>query len=304
MRRGKLKAKEIIKEAVKSSSFSQDQIEQVLGFCNARVPGYSDHFWRLYEEARGMDDKECVNLSVEGEIHYLISQSARICFVIEYIQKAMGHMGRVIRVLDIGATQFTRFYRDLLDIHVTALDRTGFLRARFERQGIDFIDCDFMKGEDIAAETDAFDLCIFTEVFEHMVLPPKQVFLPIRRVTRDGGMLIFSTPNIAKIQNRIRLVRGQGILAPIAWVLRDDFEDESPHGLGHIREYSIHELCELASRYGYSTLDIAFPIESAFILNHSLPDHIYRWLYGMFPSMGGHCQILARLDKPGQQTTN
>ena len=292
-----MKIQEYIKNIVSQNSFPKDQIEQILSFCDSRIPGYSSHFWQLYDEARYLDDAECVNLSSEGEIHYLISQSPRICFVLEYIQKAIDHFGKRINVLDIGATQFTRLYRDILDVDVTALDRTPFLRARFEHQGITFIPCDFMKGEDVAAESDTFDLCIFTEAFEHMVLPPKQVFVPIRRVTKDGGLLIFSTPNIAKIQNRIKLLRGHGILDPIAWVLRDDFDDESPHGLGHIREYALHELVDLIRRYGYSTLEVCFPVDSGWVLGNSWRDRAFRHLYGILQSSAPHCQVLGRLAK-------
>lgn len=290
-----MKARDIIKELVEKGAFNQNQVDQVLRFCNAKVPCYSDHFWHLYQEAQATADSECVNLSSAGEIHYLISQSPLICFVIDFIKKAIESLGPNISVLDIGATQFTRLYKDLLGVKLTALDRTRFLQERFERLGIDFITCDFMKGEDITAATDAFDLCIFTEVFEHLVLPPKWVFNPLRRVTKKGGMLIFSTPNIARIQNRVNLLLGHGILDPIAWVLRDDFEDESPHGFGHIREYSLRELQELAAKYGYSSLAVSFPIDSAFILNNSWRDRVHRPIYKIIPSTGAHCQILAQL---------
>lgn len=152
-----------------------------------------------------------------------------------------------------------------------------------------------MRGEDINSASDTFDLCIFTEVFEHLVLPPKYVFTPLRRVLKKGGLLIFSTPNIAKFRNRMKLLLGKEILDPIAWVLRDDFDDESPHGIGHIREYTLMELEQLTSKYGFSTLATSYPVDSAFILSDSWSDRLNRQIYKIIPSSAAHCQILAQL---------
>jgi SAM-dependent methyltransferase len=292
--------KDTIKNAVRNSSFSEQQIHQILEHCNRKVPDYSDYFNELRRKALSASDDECVNLSVEGEIHYLISQSYRIASVIEYLQKAIQLLGsgKKLRVLDIGATQFTILYKNYFDFEIVALDRTSLLKARFARESIEFIEHDFANENMIPEPENSFDICIFTEVFEHLIVPPRKVFLPIKMILKDKGVLIFSTPNITRLNNRINLLLGRRILDPIEWVLRDDFDTESAHGLGHIREYSIHELLALIEKYNFRLIENCFPDESASILqNNTLKNLTYRFIKKTIPSTRHHCQLLATLQK-------
>lgn len=291
-------AKETIRRAVTNASFSQDQVDAILAACDRQVPGYSRYFKDLQHKALELEDAECVNLSVEGEIHYLISQSRRMISVIDFLQKAARSLdlGRSLRVLDIGATQFTILFKEYFGFEMVALDRTDFLKERFTREGIGFIEHDFAKGGAIVSPEGRFDICILTEIFEHLIVAPRQVFMPIKEIMQENGLLLFSTPNIARLENRINLIQGKGILDPIDWVLRDDFDKESPHGLGHIREYAVAELEALVGKYGFRVIDRCFPDDSISLLrNDGLRDKACNLAKRLFPATRPHCQVLASL---------
>ena len=60
----------------------------------------------------------------------------------------------------------------------------------------------------IPYEDDYFHLIIFTEVLEHLVVPPSVVLKEVRRVLRPGGKLVLSVPNAAALHSRLMLLFG------------------------------------------------------------------------------------------------
>jgi hypothetical protein len=133
---------------------------------------------------------------------------------------------------------------------------------------------------------------------EHLSIAPKKVFMPIKRIVKDGGFLIFSTPNIATLPKRINLLFGRPILDPIEWVFRDDFETSHPHGLGHIREFTMIELLNLMNKYAFEVVDKMIVCDSNSIKGGgSIKESIINVLQRKIPSFGLHCLILARNKK-------
>lgn len=289
--------KDPLKDALAKVQFSEEQIQNILNYSDKRIKNISVHVKRLWAEALETPDAECVNVSSEGEVHYLLSQLLRITYVVDYIDLAMkrlpaGNHGKV-RLIDIGATQFTFLYKDFFGIDVTAVDKTELLKKRCQRRGIPFEACDITSG-DLPFADNEFDICIFTEVFEHLNMAPKKIFMPIKRILREGGFLIFSTPNIATLQKRINLLFGWPVLDPIEWVFRDDFETSHPHGLGHVREFTMIELLNLMNKYTFEIIDKRIVCDSNSIKGGGgMKESIISALLRTFPSLGMHCLILA-----------
>ena len=63
-------------------------------------------------------------------------------------------------------------------------------------------------------ENDKFDLVIFAEIIEHLLNDPCSVFREIKRVLKPGGILILTTPNVARLENVARLIAGANIYDP------------------------------------------------------------------------------------------
>jgi 2-polyprenyl-3-methyl-5-hydroxy-6-metoxy-1,4-benzoquinol methylase len=87
----------------------------------------------------------------------------------------------------------------------------------------------------------SFDVVLPTEVLDHLRDHPLSTLLEARRL-RAGGLLLLTTPNSARLQNRLRLALGRSVYAPLG-----DWMFGVPHAR-HVRKYSASESCELATR--------------------------------------------------------
>lgn len=91
----------------------------------------------------------------------------------------------------------------------------------------------------------SFDLVIFAEIIEHLLNDPCHVLREIRRVLRPSGILILTTPNVARLENVARMIAGENIYDP--------YSGYGPYGR-HNREYNRHELVHLLMHEGYELL--------------------------------------------------
>lgn len=81
-----------------------------------------------------------------------------------------------------------------------------------------------------------FDVIIFAEIIEHLQNDPCKVLSEIKRVLKPGGVLVVTTPNVARLENISRLINGSNIYDP--------YSGYGAYGR-HNREYNQHELVEL-----------------------------------------------------------
>jgi SAM-dependent methyltransferase len=87
-----------------------------------------------------------------------------------------------------------------------------------------------------------FDLVIFAEIIEHLLNDPCKVLREIKRVLKPNGVLILTTPNVARLENITRLISGANIYDP--------YSGYGPYGR-HNREYNCHELDQLLKFEGF-----------------------------------------------------
>ena len=209
----------------------------------------------LLKETKKTSDNECMVLNQKAEIEYIQMQKKRISYTIEYIDFIVKNNlpNKKIKLLDIGTTPFTFLYKEYFNIEVSTIDKTKLLSNRCKLRDINFKKCDLMK-EIIPFNNKEFDICIFTEVFEHLVVRPATIFKEIHKILKDEGFLIFSTPNIATLFNRIKFLLGKPVLESLDKVFQEDHGDEWPHGIGHLREYTMSELVNLLKKYQFNII--------------------------------------------------
>lgn len=94
-----------------------------------------------------------------------------------------------------------------------------------EERGIKYIQYDISKG--IPFDDKFFDAVWTQEVIEHLY-DTDFFFKEVYRVLKSGGTLILSTPNLASLINRFRLLFG----------LQPRYVQFSSEGPGHIRYYA------------------------------------------------------------------
>jgi SAM-dependent methyltransferase len=92
-------------------------------------------------------------------------------------------------------------------------------------------------------EDAAFDVVVYCEIIEHLLMNPVHTLKEIRRVLKPGGLLLVTTPNVARFGNIIAIAEGRSIYDP--------YSGFGPYGR-HNREFSMPELLHLLEFCGFS----------------------------------------------------
>ena len=94
-----------------------------------------------------------------------------------------------------------------------------------------------------------FDLVIAAEVIEHLTYDPMHLLLESRRVLVEGGHLIVTTPNVGSITSVAKTLEGRDN-PQIFFKYKRPEPNEEPE-MGHVREYTTHELGEAVKAAGF-----------------------------------------------------
>ncbi|WP_017302680.1 class I SAM-dependent methyltransferase [Spirulina subsalsa] len=87
-----------------------------------------------------------------------------------------------------------------------------------------------------------FDVVLFCEIIEHLLLDPVSVLREIKRILKPNGTLILTTPNVSRLENVAKMIAGANIYDP--------YSGYGPYGR-HNREYNKHELYLLLTYLGF-----------------------------------------------------
>ena len=95
-------------------------------------------------------------------------------------------------------------------------------------------------------ENNSFDCVLFCEIIEHLVLNPDFAVKEMKRILKPDGYLIITTPNVTRIYNVVRLLRGINI-----------YKGYSPNGIygRHNREYTLPEIIELLKQHQFKIVE-------------------------------------------------
>lgn len=163
------------------------------------------------------------------------------------------------RCLELGANPYftTMLLHQFTDLELTLANYFGNEPSALEKQMIlyrsiannesltrEFSYHHFNIEQDLFPYSDSsFDVVIFAEIIEHLLMDPCKVLREIKRVLKPGGDLILTTPNVARLENAAKLLAGVNIYDP--------YSGYGPYGR-HNREYNTHELTRLLEYEGFS----------------------------------------------------
>jgi len=134
--------------------------------------------------------------------------------------------------------------------------------GRTDRKSLEFPDGDFTCYVDhFDAERDPFpypdehfDLVIAGEIIEHLTYDPMHMLLESRRVLRDGGFLLITTPNAASITSVAKTLDGHDN-PQIFFLYKRPRPGEEPE-IGHVREYTAYEIGEAVKAAGFEVTEL------------------------------------------------
>jgi len=126
----------------------------------------------------------------------------------------------------------------------TATETVSYIPAgEFERRELTRTCRMFNVEEDeFPYDDDSFDVVMFCEMLEHLLMDPCATLRQIHRVLKPGGTLVLTTPNVARLDNLMAMVHGTNIYDP--------YSGFGPYGR-HNREYTRHEVHRLLDFLGF-----------------------------------------------------
>ena len=98
-----------------------------------------------------------------------------------------------------------------------------------------------------------FEVVLFCEIIEHLLMDPVAVLREIKRVLKPDGVLILTTPNANKLENIMKMIDGDNIYDPYSGYY-------GPYGR-HNREYNVRELYLLLDYCGF-TIETMFTADT------------------------------------------
>lgn len=161
----------------------------------------------------------------------------------EYLLK---EIGRGKRVLDVGCLggQLSRLILEAGN-EVWGVEINPVAAEAAQSRGIRVKVADAEQG--LPFEDESFDVVHAGEVIEHLY-DTKAFLAECRRVLKRGGVVIFTTPNLNSLENRLRVVTG-GYLSMTGAYPED-------HYGSHVRVFNVDKIRELCAQTGFELKDV------------------------------------------------
>ncbi len=99
-----------------------------------------------------------------------------------------------------------------------------------------------------------FDVVLAGEIIEHMIYDPMHLLLEARRVLREGGHLLVTTPNVGSITSAAKALDGRD--NPQIFFLYERPAPGQEPDIGHVREYTAHEIGAAVVAAGFEIVSL------------------------------------------------
>lgn len=200
----------------------------------------------------------CDQTDNEIEIENIYSSSYRYAEYLSYFDPYLSQE-KPLKILDLGTGKgwMSLLIKRLYPQHIvtaTDVDVNERVRSRLENEGVTVISgCKFVNGRQLPLESDCYDVCLFLEALEHIIEEPRYIFSETNRITKPGGLILFTTPNMAYLFNRLLLLFG---VQPQFYLTGLRHGTAMPRN--HIREWTMVELIMLLEGAGFVIIDKRF----------------------------------------------
>jgi SAM-dependent methyltransferase len=118
--------------------------------------------------------------------------------------------------------------------------------------GLIGVRCD-VEREPLPFADGGFQTVLLNETFEHLRIDPLFALSQIARVLSPGGLLYLTTPNFYRVGNVLRFLLGRGLSND---PLHEYGKLASIGHMGHVREYTAHEMSTVLQHSGFAEIEI------------------------------------------------
>lgn len=155
-----------------------------------------------------------------------------------------------------------------LGIETWGIDVAENSLVKSQEKGLHIVNGDIQKR--LPFEDASLDVVFAGEVIEH-IADPRYFVTEVNRVLKLGGMFVLTTPNLAGLDNRFKLLVGK---------IPRCIEPLSSHHYQHVRPFTLSSLREFLKRGGFTPTDLK---SNRIKVTSFLQSYV---LANLFPSLG------------------
>lgn len=209
----------------------------------------------LYDEVIQQIQPDVSQLD-EWFTRYARQHRNRIAFDIGYAQDYLKNGAKVLEIGSVPLLLTGALAR--MEFAITGADLAPErFQAGIDRLGLSVVKCN-IETEKLPFPDEAFDAVIFNEVFEHLRINPVFTLQEVHRVTRPGGRLLLSTPNLKSLRGIIHYVFRNKAYSCCANMYNEYQKLETIGHMGHVREYTAREIEEFLEQIGFGVDEVVF----------------------------------------------
>ncbi|MDY6919399.1 MAG: methyltransferase domain-containing protein [Pseudomonadota bacterium] len=228
---------------------------------------------------------------------YVQAKKNNFCRQVALIEKlALQFSSDCVSIADFGAAPFVTAkaltYSQRPNRIVTALDIDPFRFENIKNIGVKLQQCDLDDVNSLAKLNDsAFDIVFLSHIFEHLRIDLLGTLNGVYRAMAPGGLLYVETPNVLSLMGWYRIFLKRTMYGCAGSVVHE-WNKLKTHGhMGHVREYTSTELCQLLVFSGFEIVSV----EHCGLLEPKTVFHrVARAAQRAFPSLKNNVAVIAR----------
>lgn len=205
---------------------------------------------------RSADFLNSLSGKVDSISGYVVQHKKRFARTIAEINRHLKDVNdrSAVKILDVGSLGgelSIALKHEGYEVHSTDLElvATEFKRA-YERNEIEIRA--MTDSRTLPYEEDNFDGVVFCETLEHIYDNPLDILSEFKRVLKPGGFVLLTTPNVMRLENKIKFLLNINIYQDLARYVH--YPSTQRLAL-HFREYTKKELIQLLQDYAKLPVD-------------------------------------------------
>lgn len=187
------------------------------------------------------------SITERDELAYFLIHKVRYLRILEKIEHIA--KGKSLKILDIGCYPY--HIGSILEKFSHEVYGIASAHEPVKRKNVSIVN---IEKEIFPYKDNFFDLVLFNEVIEHLPLSPFPALFEIQRVLKPHGLIMITTPNIARSINRGKMLLGKSVMYSIAAYYEKDKKGSILYHR-HNREYTLSELSHVVREVGFKVKD-------------------------------------------------